>query len=336
MARFFAGLVVLAALAVGVLVTWPQFLDLERTMPFAQLLVSRVALAALALATIVLLGLVALVARPLRGLAGGLCIVLVLVAGANVGIALMRGVGSFDGDDRTAAVTEGEVAVLSWNTAGDGVAPEIVADTAQKRGAAIIVLPETSASFGVAVVNALVANGSADFAVQSASLDPAASNPTLSTTVLVRADVGTYELRDGDTGGTGGTSPTLTLRSVDGNGPVIVAAHFASPMPLSMDEWRTDLSLVQTRCGDANTIIAGTLNGTIDHLGDLGRCTDAAVAVGKGAVGTWPAAAPAMVGAGFDRVITGADWRVRDFAALTSFDHAGSDHRPVFAVLAKR
>src|SRR4051794_28018668 len=121
MARFLTALVVLAALAAGALVTWPQYLDLELTLPFAQLIASRVALAALALAAIVLLGLIALIARPLRGLVGGLCIVLVLVAGTNIGLSFMRGIGDLGGADATPAASEGELTVLAWNTSGDAV-----------------------------------------------------------------------------------------------------------------------------------------------------------------------------------------------------------------------
>lgn len=334
MARFLAGLVVLAFLALGAVITWPQYLELERTLPFAQLIASRVALALLGIAFIVLLGLVALIARPMRSFVGGLCIVLVLVAAANVGISWVRGVGDLGGADSTAAAAEGEVTVLAWNTGGDAVTPETVAVLAIQRQAAVLVLSETSATHAVAVTQVISTGGGPDYAVHTADLDPSGADPTRSTTVLVRTDLGAYELRDGDV--TGNVVPTLTLRSADGTGPTIVGVHLAPPMPASMDEWRAGIALVQTRCGDANTLLAGDFNATLDHLGDLGRCSDAALAHGAGAAGTWPAQLPAVLGAGLDRVIAGGNWRAQSFAVLSGFDQAGSDHRPVVSVLAPR
>lgn len=331
MARFLSGLVVLAALACGTLITWPQFLDWELTLPFAQLIASRFALALAALAAIVLLGLVAFVARPLRSLVGGLCLVLVLVAAANVGVAWMRGVGDFGSTVASVPAESGEITVLAWNTGGDAVAPETIAQVALERQASVVVLTETSSTRAVAVTQAITLGGGAEYAVHTATLDPDGTDPIRETTVLIRADLGPYELRDGDVSGT--VVPTLTLRPVGGSGPIIVGVHLAPPLPNSMDEWRAGLALVHTRCGDANTVLAGDFNATLDHLGDLGRCTDAARAHGAGSIGTWPAKFPAIFGAGIDRVLAGGGWRARGFSVLSDYDDAGSDHRPVLSVL---
>ena len=63
-----------------------------------------------------------------------------------------------------------------------------------------------------------------------------------------------------------------------------------------MQHWRDDLQWLADQCVDANVIMAGDFNATVDHMGGLGvdggtlgRCHDAAIETGNGAVGTWSA-----------------------------------------------
>lgn len=45
---------------------------------------------------------------------------------------------------------------------------------------------------------------------------------------------------------------------------------------------------------------------------------------------------PAALAAPIDHVLVGSAWIVRGFEMPTDFDDAGSDHRPVVAVLSRR
>ena len=88
---------------------------------------------------------------------------------------------------------------------------------------------------------------------------------------------------------------------------------------------------------------SGDLNSTLDHLSGLGRnggtvgeCQDAAQEAGAAARGTWPVDLPTALAAPIDHVLVGSAWEVRSFEVPTDFDDAGSDHRPVVAVLARR
>ena len=60
---------------------------------------------------------------------------------------------------------------------------------------------------------------------------------------------------------------------------------------------------------------------------------DAASATDNAAVGTWPTALPALLGAPIDRVLATENWRVTGMRVIQSHDSHGSDHRPVLAQL---
>ena len=56
-----------------------------------------------------------------------------------------------------------------------------------------------------------------------------------------------------------------------------------------MQHWRDDLQWLADQCVDANVIMAGDFNATVDHMaklgvdgGTLGRCHDAAAETGNG------------------------------------------------------
>ena len=86
--------------------------------------------------------------------------------------------------------------------------------------------------------------------------------------------------------------------------------------------------------------MAGDFNATIDHMdrldvdgGDLGRCHDAAIATGSGAVGTWSTDWPALLGTPIDHVLATDAWTATGSVVVTSLDDSGSDHRPLVVQL---
>jgi endonuclease/exonuclease/phosphatase family metal-dependent hydrolase len=114
-------------------------------------------------------------------------------------------------------------------------------------------------------------------------------------------------------------------------------------LPFIVDEWTRGIDWVAEQCAGPDVILAGDLNSTLDHLSGLGRdggsvgeCQDAAQQAGTAAQGTWPASLPAALAAPIDHVLVGSAWEVRSFEVRTDFDDAGSDHRPVVAVLSRR
>ena len=108
-----------------------------------------------------------------------------------------------------------------------------------------------------------------------------------------------------------------------------------------MQHWREDLNWLQNACVGGNVIMAGDFNSTIDHFAGLatapdaaiGECLDAAVTTDNAAVGTWPAAIPALLGAPIDHVMSTANWHATGMRVIETQDDSGSDHRPVLAQL---
>ncbi|MCU1583401.1 MAG: endonuclease/exonuclease/phosphatase family protein, partial [Microbacteriaceae bacterium] len=105
-----------------------------------------------------------------------------------------------------------------------------------------------------------------------------------------------------------------------------------------------DLAWLNTICESKNVIVAGDFNSTLDHLAGLGadashtlgNCTDAALKTGNAAVGTWPTAIPALLGAPIDHVMVTDDWRVTGMRVVQNLDTAGCDHRPIVVQLQPR
>ena len=136
-------LTVLFAIATAI-VTWPQFFHLERTFPITQIVASR-ALLVVAFAGILLLALLLMLARPLRGFAASLAIVALLGGGASAAILALRGV---DTADALPAKSASSVRVLAWNTAGEAVSADEIAQTVVAQQADIVALPETTEAVG--------------------------------------------------------------------------------------------------------------------------------------------------------------------------------------------
>jgi endonuclease/exonuclease/phosphatase (EEP) superfamily protein YafD len=127
---------------------------------------------------------------------------------------------------------------------------------------------------------------------------------------------------------TGGVKANVTAEPVDGQGPVLAAAHTAAPVPELMRAWAVEVQAVADWCATTpNALLAGDLNATLDHPGLhlRGGCVDAGEQTGTGAYGTWPAKYPAAVGATIDHALAdGSRWRAVGSRVL---DVPGSDHR---------
>jgi len=323
---------VLAAIAAAV-VTWPQFFRLERTFPFAQIVSLRGAVV-LAFAVVLVLALVACLARPLRGFAASIAVIALLAGGANAGILFVRGIGGGE----LPAKTEAAVRVMTWNTAGAATDAHLIAQTAVAMQADVVALPETTIETGEAVAIAMREMGSPMWAHHEAYAGWAAN----STTLLISPALGDYAVIESTSGGTSNTPtvPTVVAMPVSGTGPTIVAAHAVAPRQDDMEHWRESLTWLGDQCASDDVIMAGDFNATIDNMdrlgvdgADLGHCHDAAVAAGIGAVGTWSTAWPALLGTPIDHVLTTTAWEATGAVVLGSLDASGSDHRPLVVQL---
>lgn len=310
-------LILLPVAALCLLLSWPQALGAQRLPVVAQLIAFRVPLAALlgigGLALVVL----AIVRRS--ALAAVLALLLGTGALANAGIVLSRGAQPESAGS--------ELVVASWNTRGGVVGAEAIAQLALDERADALVLPETSAAVAEAAARIVSAAGRPMTA--GTAIEPALSTSD-PTSVLIAASLGEYR-QDA----AAGTTPAIASgvwRPVAGDGPMIVAAHPSPPLPWSMPFWSVGLDWVAEQCADAQAVVAGDLNATVDHFGaGLGDCRGAAPAAG-----TWPTGAPAALGAPIDHVLAGAAWRVETLRVIERLDDAGSDHRPVVAELSRR
>lgn len=323
--------------AIAVVLFWPQLFSLSQLNVIAQVISFRTALGLGALAIAVIGAVSCLMSRSGRRALLGATVVWAVFAALTLGMMALRGFGGAlpeakSGDD---------VRVLVWNTRGDQPGSPTIADLAASEEADIVVLPETTEEMGVEIATAMRERGLPMW-VHSVSFND--DYKALSTTLLVSARLGDYEVLE--TTEATSTMPSIVAGPVDGRGPRIVAAHPEAPRPASVVKWRSDLQWLAGQCGaEANTIVAGDLNATVDHLSQfvakdasardtvVGHCVDAALAGGAGAMGTWPYNVPAQLAAPIDHVLATPDWRVVGTRVLTDVDHAGSDHRPIVAQL---
>ena len=311
------------------LVVWPQFFGAERWQGVA-LLISFRAPVAIGFAVLALVaGIVALLRRR-AAFALGLAVVFTAAAVGNAAVLLARGGGG--------SVAQGDLTVAVWNTYGGGASPDAIARLVRESGADVVSLPETDAGAAAEVVGILRRDG---IRMTAATVNAAPGDRPVPTSLLVADTLGPYVL-DPAAGSTPG-APSGVWRPVDGTGPTLIAAHPLPPLPFIFDDWTRGIDWVAQQCVGPDVILAGDLNSTLDHLFGLGRnggavgdCRDAAQEAGAAARGTWPVDLPTALAAPIDHVLVGSAWEVRSFAVLTDFDGAGSDHRPVVAVLAHR
>lgn len=329
--RYFTAAIVLITGLILLILIWPQLFSLQRTAGIAHLVSFRGAvLGALGIAVFVLF-FVSVLTPAWRRLAAAVAVLLIAGAVFQGVVLASRGVGNV-GFQRA---SENTVSVLAWNTLGDAPGAETVTQLALDTEADIVVLPETSAPFGLAVQDAM---GSAGRPMQAFTVSYDQVSKARSTTVLIAESLGEYAVNHDEPSSS--VLPSVVARPVDGSGPTIVGVHLVAPLPGEFDNWRSDLEWMAAACTDPNVIIAGDFNSTIDHftgLGNgratLGDCTDAAGATNNAAVGTWPTALPALFGAPIDHIMSTPNWTVTGMRVIENYDGFGSDHRPVLAHL---
>lgn len=327
----------LFAIAVAV-ATWPQFFRLEHTFPFAQIVALRGPLVG-GLLVVGLFFLLLSLARPLRAFALSMAAIAVLGSVTGGAIMFNRGIGA----DSLPAQTATSLRVMTWNTAGEATSPGTIASAAVAMDADILSLPETNEFSGEAVALAMRDMGRPMWVLHVNLAPEIELGPdSWTTTMLISPELGDYSVIQSSTDGSSNTStvPSAVAMPIDGDGPIIVAVHAVSPRAGYMAKWREDLRWLGDQCADASVIMAGDFNATVDHMaglgvgsGVLGNCRDAASDSGNGAVGTWPTALPALLGAPIDHVMYSTHWKATGSVVLRSFDKTGSDHRPLVVQL---
>ncbi|MDR6689619.1 endonuclease/exonuclease/phosphatase (EEP) superfamily protein YafD [Microbacterium sp. 1154] len=311
------------------LVVWPQGVGIHR-LPFVANAISLRALLALGFGVAALLVAGVALQRRRWGVAAALAIALAVASLGNGAVLAARGGGG--------PLQPGELTVAAWNTYGGSVTPATIARMVRDTGADVVSLPETDAVAAAEVVGILEREG---ISMTSDTIAAAPDGEKIPTSILISRALGEYE-RDTDAGSTVGL-PSGVWRSVDGSGPMLVAAHPMPPLPGVTDRWELGLHWIADRCTESDVIVAGDLNSTADHFaglgvdgGTIGGCRDAAVEAGSAAAGTWPVRLPIGLAAPIDHVLAGTAWRVDGFEVLAGFDDAGSDHRPIVATLTRK
>ncbi|GAA4266961.1 endonuclease/exonuclease/phosphatase family protein [Frondihabitans peucedani] len=336
MLRRFVSFVLLLAIAAALFVVcFPQVVGLQRSYGFSQLLAFRGVLVVVAVVAAVVILLLALVIRPVRGFFGGLGVLLLVFAAVSAGVVVERGTGSTSFD----AKKSGDITVVAWNTEGGAPGSATIAQLALAQHANIVSLPETQRKTGDEVA-AIMKRSGVTMSVLTLAYDQ--RDTALSTTLLISANLGEYETSADKT--TTPWLPTLVARPSDGDGPVIVAVHPASPVKSHMADWRAGLKYLSKLCSGESMIMAGDFNSTLDHqsgLGatpssSLGKCRDAAKVTSNAGVGTWPTNVPELLATPIDHVMNTSDYTVTGFKVITNQDSAGSDHRPIVAQLTPR
>lgn len=320
---------------VAIPLTWPQALGAQRLPGIAQLIAFRAPLAlALLFAGIVAAAVFLLFrrrARLLASIAAGIAVAAVAASVGNAGILLARG----SSETGTAGLPDGDLTVLVWNAQGGATSPAAVAELVLEVQADVVSLPEMDEDAAAEVSRLVAIDGMHVTPATTRAVAGSLEESWIPTSLLVADELGSYEL-DQAAGSTPGL-PSGVWRPVDGDGPVVVAAHPAPPLPESMDDWSAGMQWIGEQCGTlgSDVIIAGDLNATLDHL-DLNNCQDAAAEATAAAAGTWPSTVPAWLAAPIDHVLAGRAWAVLDARVITPSAPGCTDHRPVVAVLEAR
>ncbi len=332
MTRFItAALTVLIALALLIL-AWPQLFGLAWTTPAAQIVSLRGLGVIVGVVLAVAFTALALLAPAARRFAASLAVLLLAFSALNGIVLATRGFGNL------AFETAGnnDVTVLSWNTLGDAPGAQVIADLALSTDADVLTLPETTWELGTEIA-AIMAASDRPMQVYTVAYDQISK--ARSTTLLVSVELGAYDVDEAAI--TTSVLPSVVATPSDGSGPTIIAVHTLAPIPPVLADWKADLEWAAAACSGDNVIMAGDFNATLDHMAGiqhdenatLGACADAALATDNAAVGTWPTAVPALVGAPIDHIMTTPNWTVTGMRVIESHDGFGSDHRPVLAQL---
>jgi endonuclease/exonuclease/phosphatase (EEP) superfamily protein YafD len=330
------GIIVAILAAVGAaILTWPSLFHVERTFPIAQIIAFR-GLIAVGFGAVLVLFLLLMIIRPIRAFAAAIAIIALVAGVANGAILMSRGIGT----DALPAKGANSVRVMTWNTAGEATSATTIAQTAVAMDADIVTLPETTIQTGEQVAIKMRELGHRMWAYHTQYGEHGWD--ASSTTLLISPRLGTYSVIESSADGSSNTStvPSVVAMPTSGDGPIVVAAHAVAPRPEYAQRWKHDLQWIADQCAAKNVILAGDFNSTLDHMtglgvdgGTMGRCSDAAVQTGNGAVGTWPTKLPALAGAPIDHVMATSEWKPTGSVVLRSLDGSGSDHRPLVVQL---
>lgn len=312
-----------AAVVLGLpaaIVTFSDLLGVDHRTPFVQAIAFRPQIAAALFA----LGALMLVLSRRHWLAA---LTLGLVGVLGLGMVLPRAVGS----PATGGTGGPELTVFTASAYLSRADPDGLASLITSRTPDVVVLPEARGTLRDSLQQALVdESGGEEGQSGYRAFTADARRDDSPMTVFVRRSVGRPTVtpnRD-----TEFPSLVVDLPDVDGQAVRVVATHPQSPRPGDTDAWSHDIAALSRWCtGERPTIVAGDLNATLDHAGLRAAtegCTDAASAVGEGLVGTWPSAAPRLLGAQIDHVLVAGGPQARQVDVL---DVPGSDHRGVLA-----
>jgi endonuclease/exonuclease/phosphatase (EEP) superfamily protein YafD len=331
--KVLATVLVVIAAAILLIAVWPQTLGLQSAPVIAQVVSLRGLDIAIAIALIVLLGLVGALWRGGRRFLGSLIALLLVFCLVSIAILGSRGFGG----STVGVKAPSDVTVLAWNTEGGKPGPAAIAKLALAEHADVIALPETTHATGLAVAQILKSAGRPMWVYWAAHGNIYQSHAT---TLLISSALGRYtvDTTDGDTS----VLSSIIAKPDNGTGPTIVAVHAVSPKPDEMRNWRADLAFLARTCAGQNLIMAGDFNSTLDELNslstksgaDFGECSDAGAQQHAGAIGSWPTSIPALLGAQIDHVFFTSAWKTVAMRVIQTEDAAGSDHRPVVATLA--
>lgn len=305
-------------LAVAVLVYGLSLTDLATRVPVLFVFSAFRNLATVLVTVLAVLWLFALwLRRPVKRLPGVTAILVVAVGGV---VAVAGSLAPAPLVDASAIPSGGDLRVLSWNTNQTDVSDEIITGLIDATAPDVVVLPEYFPSL-------------ADGAIAMEYDDMVLVGwDGSSVSVLIARALGNYDLSD-----TEHTPPWAGFRAeADAEGsPSFVFPHLERPTLTSSSAWNQQVEWVVSSCAsDPDTVIIGDFNATSTELGErLGHCTDVSAQLGQQQTGSWPTLLPAALGAPIDHVYAGESWRPRYVGTLAGYDTAGSDHRPIFAIL---
>ena len=333
--RVLSAATLVVAATVLLAAVWPQLFGLQKTAIVAQIVSLRGIAVLCGMLGAVMLFILALLNRTIRRFTASLGLILVIFVAVSGIVLASRGLGDSTFQKKGAT----DLTVLSWNTFGDSPGAKAIAQLALESGADIVSLPETTTETATAVAELMRAAGHPMW-VHTFSYD--VISKARSTSLLTSVNLGEYTVDTNHR--TTQVLPTIVATPRNGIGPTIIAVHAVSPIPSELNHWKLDLTWLADACAGGNIIMAGDFNSTIDHMtglgtvsgAALGKCFDAGTASGNGAVGTWPTALPALLGAPIDHVMSTSRWTVTGMRVVETLDRAGSDHRPIVVQLSSK
>lgn len=330
---FVQALFVLLAFAVAALSVWAPKLAPSFVMdfPLAQAIALRGLIAGVSAACAVVLLLFAGVHRLARhkgGFAFVLALAFAFTAVGQVAVMASRGVSS------GSALPRGGINVLQYNTLGGKVSVNQLAEVIQENSVNVVTLPETQASRGEELKEALAQRG-LDFQVFDNGLSQYEA-PYKSIVVLVARSLGEYTQVADAPSVLGVGVPAVYVQPKKEGQPEIISVHPQAPVQKNLQRWHGAIRRAYALCeSHANAVIAGDFNSTRDHEVALGLstlCRDALAEAKVGGIGTWPTRVPAFFGSPIDRVLMPAGWHANVGKVI---DLGGSDHRGVLVHLQK-